>query len=42
MDEWLDWQGRPLPLDHPFSLEGAFQREFVTLIEPALRPRPRT
>jgi glucosamine-6-phosphate deaminase len=40
MDEWLDWQGRPLPLEHPFSLEGTFQREFVALIEPALRPRP--
>jgi glucosamine-6-phosphate deaminase len=40
MDEWLDWQGRPLPLEHPFSLEGAFQREFITLIEPGLRPRP--
>jgi glucosamine-6-phosphate deaminase len=40
MDEWLDWQGRPLPLEHPFSLEGAFQREFVALIEPGLRPRP--
>jgi glucosamine-6-phosphate deaminase len=40
MDEWLDWQGRPLPLEHPFSLEGAFLREFVELIEPGLRPRP--
>jgi glucosamine-6-phosphate deaminase len=40
MDEWLDWQGRPLPLEHPFSLEGAFRREFIALIEPALRPRP--
>jgi glucosamine-6-phosphate deaminase len=40
MDEWLDWQGRPLPRDHAFSLEGAFQREFIALIEPGLRPRP--
>jgi glucosamine-6-phosphate deaminase len=40
MDEWLDWQGRPLPLEHPFSLEGTFQREFIAHIEPALRPRP--
>jgi glucosamine-6-phosphate deaminase len=40
MDEWLDWQGRPLPLEHPFSLEGAFRREFIALIEPRLRPRP--
>jgi glucosamine-6-phosphate deaminase len=40
MDEWLDWQGRPLPLEHAFSLEGAFHREFIALIEPGLRPRP--
>jgi glucosamine-6-phosphate deaminase len=40
MDEWLDWQGRALPLEHAFSLEGAFQREFIALIEPGLRPRP--
>ena len=40
MDEWLDWQGRPLPLEHSFSLEGTFQREFIALIEPRLRPRP--
>jgi glucosamine-6-phosphate deaminase len=40
MDEWLDWQARPLPLEHRFSLEGAFQREFIELIEPGLRPRP--
>ena len=40
MDEWLDWQGRHLPLEHPFSLEGAFRREFIELIEPGLRPRP--
>jgi glucosamine-6-phosphate deaminase len=40
MDEWLDWQGRPLPLEHPFSLEGAFQREFIELVDAGLRPRP--
>lgn len=38
MDEWLDWQARPLPLSHPFSLEGTFQREFLELVTPALRP----
>jgi glucosamine-6-phosphate deaminase len=38
MDEWLDWQARPLPLDHPFSLEGAFNREFLDLVDPELRP----
>jgi glucosamine-6-phosphate deaminase len=40
MDEWLDWQARPLPLDHPFSLEGAFHREFLDLVDPELRPAP--
>jgi glucosamine-6-phosphate deaminase len=40
MDEWLDWQGRPLPLEHPFSLEGAFLRDFIGLVEPGLRPSP--
>ena len=39
MDEWLDWQGRPLPLEHPYSLEGAFRREFLDRVEPTLRPR---
>jgi glucosamine-6-phosphate deaminase len=38
MDEWLDWQGRPLPLEHPFSLEGAFHREFLALVDEELRP----
>ena len=40
MDEWLDWESRPLPLDHPFSLAGWFQREFLERIRPDLRPRP--
>jgi glucosamine-6-phosphate deaminase len=40
MDNWLDWQGRPLPLEHPFNLEGYFQRHFVERVEPDLRPRP--
>jgi glucosamine-6-phosphate deaminase len=39
MDNWLDWQSRPLPWDHPFNLEGYFQRHFVELVEPTLRPR---
>jgi glucosamine-6-phosphate deaminase len=38
MDNWLDWQARPLPLDHPFNLEGIFRREFLALIEGNLRP----
>ncbi len=40
MDNWLDWQGRPLSLEHPFNLEGYFHRHFVELVEPELRPRP--
>lgn len=42
MDEWLNWEGRPLPLEHPFSLEGYFRREFIDRIEPDLRPSPQS
>ncbi len=38
MDEWLDWQARPLPLTHPFSLEGAFRRDFLERVDAGLRP----
>jgi glucosamine-6-phosphate deaminase len=38
MDNWLDWQARPLPLTHPFNLEGYFRRHFVELVDPELRP----
>src|SRR4051812_43506532 len=40
MDQWLDWQGRPLPWDHPFNLEGYFHRHYLGLIEERLRPAP--
>ncbi|MFL5408353.1 MAG: 6-phosphogluconolactonase [Myxococcales bacterium] len=40
MDQWLDWQGRPLPWDHPFNLEAYFHRHYLELLEPELRPRP--
>lgn len=39
MDNWLDWEGRPLPLDDPRSFEGQFQRLFLDRVDPALRPR---
>ena len=39
MDEFLDWQGRPVPLEHPFSLEGSFRRDFLALVDEELRPR---
>jgi glucosamine-6-phosphate deaminase len=31
MDEFLDWQGRPIPVDHPLSFEGAMRRFFASL-----------
>lgn len=38
MDEWLDWQGRPVPLDHPFSLQGYCDRYLYKQIDPDLLP----
>jgi len=38
MDEWLDWQGRPLPVDHPFSLRGYAHRFLYDRMDPALLP----
>ena len=40
MDQWLDWQARPLPFEHPFNLEGYFHRHFLELVDPELRPAP--
>jgi glucosamine-6-phosphate deaminase len=39
MDEYLDWQARPLPPDHPMSFRG-FMDRFFRELDPALRPRP--
>jgi glucosamine-6-phosphate deaminase len=36
MDECLDWQGRELPRNHPYSFRGFMEREFYGPIEPAL------
>ena len=33
MDEFLDWQGRPLPLDHPLSFEGFVRRELMAHVD---------
>ena len=33
MDDCLDWQGRPLPLDHPFSYQGTMRRIFYGPID---------
>ncbi len=37
MDEYLDWQGRPLPLDDHFSFEGWMHRNFYDPVEHTLR-----
>jgi glucosamine-6-phosphate deaminase len=37
MDEYLDWQGRPIPEDHPMSFHGAMERELFDRLEPELR-----
>ena len=36
MDDHLDWQGRPISLDNPFSYEGWMQKNFYGLIEDTL------
>ena len=37
MDDHLDWQGRPLPLDHPCSYQGWMSRHFYGPIDPELQ-----
>lgn len=37
MDEFLDWQGRPIGVDHPLSFTGFLQRELFQRIDPELR-----
>jgi glucosamine-6-phosphate deaminase len=37
MDEYLDWQGRPLPLDHPLSFEGYMRRTVFDQLDTDLR-----
>jgi glucosamine-6-phosphate deaminase len=37
MDEFLDWQGRPIPLDHPLSFEGFMRGQLFEKIDPELR-----
>jgi glucosamine-6-phosphate deaminase len=38
MDEWCDWEGRPLPPEHVYSFRGYMQRELYDRLEPQLRP----
>jgi len=33
MDEYLDWQGRPVPVDHPMSFEGYMRRNLFDLLD---------
>jgi len=40
MDEFLDWQGRPVPLTHPLSFEGYLRANLIGRIEEDLRPAP--
>jgi glucosamine-6-phosphate deaminase len=37
MDEFLDWQGRPIPVEHPLSFEGFMRREVFSRLNPELR-----
>lgn len=40
MDEFLDWEGRPLPVDHPLSFEGFMRRQVFEKLDADLRPNP--
>jgi glucosamine-6-phosphate deaminase len=40
MDDFLDWQGRPLPLDHPLSYQGWMLKNFYAPIDPELAIPP--
>ena len=37
MDECLDWEGRPLPLAHPYSFRGFMERHFYAPVDAELR-----
>ncbi len=37
MDEYLDWQGRPVPLEDPLSFEAVFE-DFIAQLDEDLRP----
>ncbi len=37
MDEYLDWQGRPVPIANPFSFEGYMRNNLFNKIDPKLR-----
>lgn len=37
MDEFLDWQGRPIPVEHPLSFEGFLRRTLFAELDTDLR-----
>ena len=37
MDEYCDWEGRSIPLDHPLSFEGYMRGKFFARLDPDLR-----
>ncbi|HUX87433.1 MAG TPA: hypothetical protein VMW65_10560 [Chloroflexota bacterium] len=39
MDEFLDWEGRYVPHDHPLSFR-RFMSDFLASLDPTLRPNP--
>ena len=41
MDEFLDWQGRPIAEEHPLSFTGFLKRELFAKIDPDLGPPAR-
>lgn len=36
MDEYLDWQGRPVPVDHPMSFEGYMRANLFELLDKSI------
>jgi glucosamine-6-phosphate deaminase len=40
MDDFLDWQGRPLNTDHPLSFEGFIRNQVLAKLDAELRPNP--
>ena len=37
MDEYLDWEGRPIPKDHPMSFHGSMKRDLFDRLDADLR-----
>ena len=38
MDEWLDWQARPIPVSHPLSFEGFLRSRLIAALDSDLAP----